>query len=147
MAPSRGVSGATEGRGSPGDCRPDPTDSNSAAGLRPSQQWVLIPLPAGSVASRGTRVGRFRCPTLGNTYSGSSPMGLTAILDVAKPGDKILMTSFGSGAGSDGFVFEATDAITKVQDAAPKTRDQLDRAVYIEYGEYAKFRGKIRMGE
>ena len=87
------------------------------------------------------------CPTLGNTYSGSSPMGLTAILDVAKPGDKILMTSFGSGAGSDGFVFEVTEAIKKVQDAAPKTRDQLDKASYIEYGEYAKFRGKIRMGE
>jgi hydroxymethylglutaryl-CoA synthase len=87
------------------------------------------------------------CPTLGNTYSGSSPMGLTAILDVAKPGDKILMTSFGSGAGSDGFIFEATDALPKVQDAAPKTRDQLDKAAYIEYGEYAKFRGKIRMGE
>jgi hydroxymethylglutaryl-CoA synthase len=87
------------------------------------------------------------CPTLGNTYSGSSPMGLTAILDVAKPGDKILMTSFGSGAGSDGFVFEVTEAIEKVQDAAPKTRDQLDKASYIEYGEYAKFRGKIRKAE
>ena len=35
-------------------------------------------------------------PTLGNTYSGSSPMGLTAILDVAKPGDRILMVSYGS---------------------------------------------------
>ncbi len=83
-------------------------------------------------------------PTLGNTYSGSSPMGLTAILDVAKPGEKILMTSFGSGAGSDGFIFEVTDAIDKARDAAAKTREQLDKKTYVDYGVYAKFRGKIR---
>ena len=42
--------------------------------------------------------------TMGNTYSGSSPTGLAAILDVAEPDDLILITSFGSGAGSDSFV-------------------------------------------
>ncbi|MFH0779131.1 MAG: hydroxymethylglutaryl-CoA synthase [Candidatus Eisenbacteria bacterium] len=82
-------------------------------------------------------------PTLGNTYSGSSPMGLTAILDVAKPGDKILMTSYGSGAGSDGFVFEVTKEIEKVRHVAPRTREQLDKKRYIDYGVYAKFRKKI----
>jgi hydroxymethylglutaryl-CoA synthase len=84
-------------------------------------------------------------PTLGNTYSGSSPMGLTAILDVAKPGDRILMVSYGSGAGSDGFLWRVTDRITQVQDKAPQTRAQLeDHPIYIDYGTYAKFRGKIR---
>jgi hydroxymethylglutaryl-CoA synthase len=84
-------------------------------------------------------------PTLGNTYSGSSPMGLTAILDVAKPGDRILMVSYGSGAGSDGFIWRVTDLITGVQKSAPQTRAQLeDRPIYIDYGTYAKFRGKIR---
>ena len=38
-------------------------------------------------------------PWLGNTYSGASPIGLAATLDIAKPGDKIFVCSFGSGAG------------------------------------------------
>jgi len=84
------------------------------------------------------------CPTLGNTYSGSSPLGLTAILDEAKPGDLILMVSYGSGAGSDAFIWRVTDRIKAVQDKAPKTRDLLDNNIaYLDYGTYAKFRGKI----
>lgn len=87
-------------------------------------------------------------PWLGNTYSGASPMGLTAILDIAKPGDLILLTSFGSGAGSDSFIFRATGRLPEVQGLAPKTRPQLDeRKIYLDYGSYAKLRGKIRMAE
>jgi hydroxymethylglutaryl-CoA synthase len=87
-------------------------------------------------------------PKLGNTYSGSSPMGLTAILDVAKPGDKILMVSYGSGAGSDAFIYTVTERIREVQDKALKTRDMLDKnKVYIDYGTYAKYRGKILKAE
>src|SRR3990170_904219 len=33
----------------------------------------------------------------GNTYSGCSPVGLAAVLDVAKPEERILITSYGSG--------------------------------------------------
>jgi len=85
---------------------------------------------------------------MGNTYSGSSPTGLAACLDVAKPGDKILMTSFGSGAGSDSFIIQATDRLPEVQDLAPKVRDQLaDRRIHLTYGKYVAYRGKIRMNE
>jgi hydroxymethylglutaryl-CoA synthase len=84
------------------------------------------------------------CPELGNTYSGASPLGLTAILDDAKPGDLILMVSYGSGAGSDAFIWRVTDRIKQVQDKAPKTWDLLrDNKKYLDYGTYAKFRGKI----
>ena len=87
-------------------------------------------------------------PWMGNTYSGSSPTGLSAVLDVAKPGDKIFVVSFGSGAGSDGFIFNVTDEIVKVQDKAPKVRDMLDNGkIYLDYGEYAKFRRKIIVNE
>jgi len=87
-------------------------------------------------------------PWLGNTYSGSSPMGLTAILDEAKPGDLILMCSYGSGAGSDAFIWKATPRLPEVRGRAPFTRPQLDEnKVYLTYGQYAKCRGKIRKAD
>ncbi len=83
-------------------------------------------------------------PWLGNTYSGASPIGLTAILDVAKPGDRIFFVSYGSGAGSDGFVFRVTEEIEAARGKAPFTRPQLDENKhYLSYGEYAKYRRKI----
>jgi hydroxymethylglutaryl-CoA synthase len=87
-------------------------------------------------------------PILGNTYSGASPMGLAAILDEAGPGDQVLMVSYGSGAGSDSFIFSVTKEIDAVRARAPKTREYLDeKKRYLEYGAYAKFRRKIRMAE
>ncbi len=117
-------------------------------------QWAVFHQPNGKFPQRAAQELGFAkgqveqgwlSPTLGNTYSGSSPMGLTAILDVAKPGDRILMVSYGSGAGSDGFMWRVTDRILEVQKLAPQTRAQLeDRPIYVDYGKYAKFRGKIR---
>ena len=84
------------------------------------------------------------CPRLGNTYSGSSPMGLAATLDEAKPGELILLVSYGSGSGSDAFIFRTTKRLLEIRDLAPRTRKQLDEhKIYIEYGQYAKFRRKI----
>ncbi len=98
-------------------------------------------------APQQTEVGRL-APKLGNTYSGASPLGLTAILDVAKPGDRILMVSYGSGAGSDAFVFTVTPRIEEVRDRATKTREMLDRnKKYLDYGTYCKYRGKILTAE
>lgn len=83
-------------------------------------------------------------PWLGNTYSGASPIGLTAILDVARPGDRILMVSYGSGAGSDAFIFTVTERVLDVQNRADHTRALLDENKrYLDYGTYAKHRGKI----
>ena len=83
-------------------------------------------------------------PTLGNTYSGASPIGLTASLDVANPGDLIFMCSYGSGSGSDSFIWKVTDRINEVRDKAVRTRKLLEEnVIYIEYGTYAKFRHKI----
>jgi hydroxymethylglutaryl-CoA synthase len=88
------------------------------------------------------------CPRLGNTYSGSSPMGLAATLDEAEPDQLILLVSYGSGSGSDGFVFRTTKRLPEIRDLAPRTAKQLDEYKrYIDYGTYAKYRRKIRRPE
>jgi hydroxymethylglutaryl-CoA synthase len=87
-------------------------------------------------------------PTMGNTYSGSSPTGLAAVLDVADPEDLILITSFGSGAGSDSFVLRATEHLPVRRGRAPTVRSMLDgRRRYLTYGQYAKYRAKILLNE
>ncbi|RPI33362.1 MAG: hydroxymethylglutaryl-CoA synthase [Chloroflexota bacterium] len=82
---------------------------------------------------------------IGNTYAGAALIGLTAILDVAQPGDRILMVSFGSGAGSDAFAIEVTGAILERRDRAPKTRDYIARRTEIDYATYVRYRGKLAM--
>jgi hydroxymethylglutaryl-CoA synthase len=82
---------------------------------------------------------------IGNTYSGSSLIGLSATLDVAKPGDRILLVSFGSGAGSDAFSFVVTDAIAERQRRAPSTHAYIARRKYIDYALYARYREKYVM--
>jgi len=82
---------------------------------------------------------------LGNTYSGSCMMGLAAILDIAKPGDRIFMTAFGSGAGSDAFSFSVTDRIDEIRNGAPSVEEMLANPIYINYATYAKHKGKIKL--
>jgi hydroxymethylglutaryl-CoA synthase len=82
---------------------------------------------------------------IGNTYAGSSLLGLTAILDVARPGDRVLEVSFGSGAGSDAFSLRITERITERQGRAPKTRDYVNRRTQIDYATYTRFRKKLTM--
>ncbi|MDK2853665.1 MAG: hydroxymethylglutaryl-CoA synthase [Thermococcaceae archaeon] len=82
---------------------------------------------------------------IGNTYSGATLVGISAVLDIAKPGDRILWVSFGSGAGSDAFSLVVQDAIEEKRDLAPKTMDYVNRKKYIDYALYAKHRGKYIM--
>jgi len=124
------------------------------SGMKPSDfKYAVFHQPNGKFPMRvGKKLGFTKeqlvtgwlVPTLGNTYSGASPIGLTAILDICDPGDLIFMCSYGSGAGSDGFVWKATDRIKEVQGMCPQTRAQLDEnKIYVDYGTYAKFRKKI----
>jgi len=78
-------------------------------------------------------------PFIGNTYSGASLVGLASVLDVAKPGDRIILTSYGSGAGSDCFDMTITDEISNLaREKAPKVSDMVENKKYIDYGTYAK---------
>ena len=87
---------------------------------------------------------------LGNTYSGASMVGLSAVLDVAKPGDRIFMTSYGSGSGSDSFDMTVTDVITSDlfhREAAPSVASLLADKKLVDYAVYAKHKGKVVMME
>jgi len=80
---------------------------------------------------------------IGNTYSGSSMIGLAAILDIAKEDERILVTSYGSGAGSDAFSFTTTSVLEEIRPRAPLVSDYVQKKTYINYAGYAKHRGKI----
>jgi len=85
---------------------------------------------------------------MGNAYAGSSLLGLAAVLDVARPGDRIFFCSYGSGAGSDAFSFRVTDRIEDVaRRDGPAVADYLDRRQVVDgYGRYLQLRGKVRRG-
>lgn len=82
---------------------------------------------------------------IGNTYAGAAMIGLTAVLDEAKPGDNILVVSFGSGAGSDAFHIRVTDRITGKPPLAPTTQQYIARRTQIDYATYTRYRGKLTM--
>ncbi|MDR1691192.1 MAG: hydroxymethylglutaryl-CoA synthase [Candidatus Methanoplasma sp.] len=87
-------------------------------------------------------------PNIGNTYSGAVPLGLSAILDKAEPGDRIFVTSYGSGAGSDAFDITVTDEIKNYKrNNAPTVEKVMENPVYVDYGLYTKYRGMIIMPE
>ncbi|HJJ80606.1 MAG TPA: hydroxymethylglutaryl-CoA synthase [Methanocorpusculum sp.] len=90
---------------------------------------------------------RLLVPRLGNTYSGAVPLGLAAVLDIAKPGDRIFVTSYGSGAGSDSFDITVTEAILDKIDRskAPSVESMLEKKKYLDYAVYARHKGKIRV--
>lgn len=73
---------------------------------------------------------------LGNSYTASALMGLVATLEFVKPGERILFASYGSGAGSDAFIFKATSEINKKRLNFSKS---IKEKIYIDYATYLKF--------
>jgi len=82
-------------------------------------------------------------PVIGNTYAGAALIGLSAVLDAAKPDDLILMTTYGSGAGSDSFILRVREPILERRGKALFTQDYIARRTEIDYATYVRFRGEI----
>jgi hydroxymethylglutaryl-CoA synthase len=84
---------------------------------------------------------------IGNPYSASAMLGLAATLDIARPGDTIFMASYGSGAGSDAFLWKVTKDILPIQQSRQKSQsrvsDQIIQKTYIDYVGYLKQTHKI----
>jgi hydroxymethylglutaryl-CoA synthase len=117
-------------------------------------QWAVFHQPNTKFPKRAAKILGFTpeqiepgllVPVIGNTYSGSSIIGLTGVLDIASPGDRVLLVSFGSGAGSDAFDLTVNEALVARRDKALKTQDYIARRTEIDYATYARFRGKITM--
>ncbi len=75
---------------------------------------------------------------IGNPYSASSLTGLAAVLDIASPNQKIFFVSYGSGAGSDGFIFQTTSALAKKRNKNIPFTEQIKDKTYINYATYLK---------
>jgi hydroxymethylglutaryl-CoA synthase len=115
--------------------------------------YLVLHMPNGKFPLRAARILGFTedkiLPSLvvteiGNSYSASSLIGLAAILDKAKGGDRILLTSYGSGAGSDAFSLTVTDRIREVQALAPTVRHYIDNKEYVDYALYSRFKRQFR---
>lgn len=84
---------------------------------------------------------------IGNAYSATTMLGLAAVLDIAKPDQKIFMVSYGSGAGSDAFVWETTAELIRLQNIKAKAKqrvmDQVGRKIYVDYVQFLKLTHKL----
>lgn len=80
---------------------------------------------------------------IGNPYSASSFLGLSSVLDEARPNQLIFMVSYGSGAGSDAFVFKTCRGVGQNRTNSPRLADYLKQTQYISYIQYLKFGRKI----
>ena len=85
----------------------------------------------------------FLVEDIGSTHAGSVLLSLSAVLDVAAAGERILVVSFGAGAGSDAFSLVVTDRIYAPRLAAPCVSDYVKRRRDIDYATYARFQGKF----
>ena len=85
------------------------------------------------------------CPVIGNTYSGAAMLALTAVPDVAHPGQRILTVSFGPAAGSDPSSLVVTERIAGTAEHAPTTHTYLHRRAAIDYAAYHRSPGHSRL--
>ncbi len=79
---------------------------------------------------------------IGNSYAAAVPLALAAVLDKVSAHAKILMVSYGSGAGADAFVWQTTPALITQRKKWEGTllSDQISLLKKIDLPNYVHFR-------
>ncbi|MBA3036628.1 MAG: hydroxymethylglutaryl-CoA synthase [Desulfobacterium sp.] len=85
-------------------------------------------------------------PMMGDVGSASSLIALAAALDNARPDEKILVASYGSGAGSDAFIVTAKEGINAKRGRITPVQNYFEEnsKQYIEYIQYEKIKGRLK---
>jgi hydroxymethylglutaryl-CoA synthase len=81
----------------------------------------------------------------GNTYSGCSPVGLAAVLDIAKPEERILVASYGSGAGSDAYLLRTTSQLLEKRQRQKLTVKCQAENPFVQHVNYTTYR-RLKLG-
>jgi hydroxymethylglutaryl-CoA synthase len=79
---------------------------------------------------------------LGDLGSAGVGVGLANVLDVAEPGEKILLASYGFGAGADVTMLTTTDAIREMRRDGVTVEQQIQNKLPVDYATAMKFEHK-----
>ncbi len=123
----------------------EPKDFDYAVFHQPNEKFPLRAAKMIGFPEERVRQGLV-APFIGNTYSAASLIGLAAVLDSAKPGERIFLVSYGSGAGSDAFSFLVTE---KIMEGGARMNPGVWEMIhgekeYVDYALYAKHRKKLK---
>lgn len=79
---------------------------------------------------------------LGDIGSASSLVALALTLDQARPGQRILLASYGFGAGADVTTLTVTENIDRYKKTGPLVDDQIKRKEMVDYASAMRLEGK-----
>jgi len=80
--------------------------------------------------------------SIGDTGNASVPLGIAAVLDQAKPGERILAVYYGSGI-TDAISFVVKGGIEKIQSKGKSVQAYLDGKAYVDYITFMKKKGSL----
>ncbi len=122
-------------------------------GRKPSDfNFVVLPqfdgrLPSRIAVQTGFEETQFSSSMIvsqvGDAGAASPLIGLAKVLDETKPGHKVLVASYGAGAGSDALSINVNEEIVKRKGAVPSVNDYLADKKYIDYVYYLKIKKMI----
>ena len=77
---------------------------------------------------------------VGDTGAASPLMGLMKVLDEAKPGDRVLVASYGARAGSDAISIKVNEQIVKRRGVISSVKEYLADKKHIDCVHYLKLK-------